>query len=464
MTIPYWVQDSVFYQIFPDRFNNSQLDRKDIRLQPWGTAPNIWDFQGGDLRGIIQKIDYLLDLGVNGIYLNPIFQSASTHRYNTSDYYRIDPKLGDMRDFKALLEVAHRSGMRVIIDGVFNHTGRGFFAFNDILENGEHSPYRDWYTVSHFPPDAYSPGDAVDYLAWWKFKSLPKLNSHHPAVRKYMMDVARYWIEQGADGWRLDVPNEIDDDDYWAEFRHVVRSANSDAYLVGEIWEALPRWANDQHFDGLINYPLREAILGILTSEFKVSQFLERADRLTTIYPRENVYSMYNLLGSHDTERVFTLLGGDMDKARLAYTLLFAFPGVPSIYYGDEVGMEGGRDPDCRRAFPWDTRSWNSDLRSWIQKLIGVRKSNPALRRGDFNRMLVEDGRRTFAFARRLGNESILVACNASATRRTARVNVTDLGWKDGRIVHNLLGPEEEIVGGDYLTITLAPWSGLLFA
>jgi len=169
---------------------------------------------------------YLLDLGVNAIYLNPIFLSSSNHRYNTTDYYQIDLKLGTMKDFKVLLDVAHRNQVRVILDGVFNHCGRGFFAFNDILENQASSPYKSWFHINRFPVNAYSPGDAKDYVAWWKFKSLPKLNTGNPRVRKYIFDVARYWIEQGIDGWRLDVPNEIDDDSFWAEFRRIVKETN----------------------------------------------------------------------------------------------------------------------------------------------------------------------------------------------------------------------------------------------
>jgi glycosidase len=159
MTVPYWVQDAVFYQIFPDRFANGDPSNDPPNVKAWGSPPTIWDFQGGDLRGVIQRLDYLLDLGVNAIYLNPIFQATSTHRYNTSDYFQIDPKLGTLADFRALLDAAHRNGMRVIIDGVFNHCGRGFFAFADLLENGEHSPYKDWFHVKKFPLDAYGHGD-----------------------------------------------------------------------------------------------------------------------------------------------------------------------------------------------------------------------------------------------------------------------------------------------------------------
>jgi glycosidase len=224
MSVPDWCKDAIFYQIFPDRFWNGDRDNDPPNVRPWGSIPTTWGFQGGDLRGIIQKFDYLLDLGVNAIYLNPIFQSTSTHRYNTTNYYKIDPKLGSLDDFHQLIALAHRNQVRIILDGVFNHCGRGFFAFNDILENQENSAYRDWFHIKHFPVNAYSPGDATDYLGWWGMKSLPKFNTKNPSVRKFIMDIARYWIEQGADGWRLDVPSEINDDSFWEEFRHVVKS------------------------------------------------------------------------------------------------------------------------------------------------------------------------------------------------------------------------------------------------
>ena len=219
MSVPSWVQDAIFYQIFPDRFANGDTENDPPNLVRWGSPPTSWGFQGGDLKGIQQKFDYLLDLGINAIYLNPIFQSTSTHRYNTTDYFKIDSKLGTLDDFHSLVEHAHRNQVRVILDGVFNHCGRGFFAFNDILENQEYSPYRDWFHIKHFPVDAYSYGEATDYLGWWGMKSLPKFNTTNRWVRKYLLDVARYWIEHGADGWRLDVPNEINDDTFWSEFR-----------------------------------------------------------------------------------------------------------------------------------------------------------------------------------------------------------------------------------------------------
>lgn len=461
MTVPYWVQDAVFYQIFPDRFANGDPKNDPPNVQPWGSPPTIRNFMGGDLRGIINKLDYLLDLGINCIYLNPIFQSPANHRYSTTDYYKIDPRLGDMRDFNALLEVAHNNGVRVILDGVFNHCGRGFFAFVDLLENQRDSAYRDWYHVKQFPVEAYLTSEAKDYLAWWSINSLPKFNTSNPQVRQYLLNVAEYWIAQGADGWRLDVPNEIDDDEFWGEFRQVVKETNPDAYLVGEIWDQDPRWVGEGHFDGLMNYPVRKALLQVLTSgTSEVAQFASKLESNLKAYQRENAYAMYVPLGSHDTERLLSILNGDVVKAKLAYLFQFAYPGAPAIYYGDEIGMVGGKDPECRGAFPWDQRQWNAELRAWVKLLVSTRKRIPALRRGDYQHLLVDNRRRCFAFARTLGDSAVMVVMNMSATRRHVRIQVSELGWEDGRILRNILEREEFIVSGDSVTITLPPWSG----
>jgi cyclomaltodextrinase len=459
MTTPYWVQDAIFYQIFPDRFADGDAANNPPTVQKWGTPPTSWGFQGGDLRGILQHLDYLLDLGITAIYLNPVFSASSTHRYNTTDYFRIDPKLGTQADFKALVEAAHRNDIRLILDGVFNHCGRGFFAFTDVMENEEHSAYKDWFHIARFPVDAYGLGDPKNYLGWWNNRSLPKLNTSNPEVRKYIFEVARYWIEQGADGWRLDVPNEIDDDPFWAEFRQVVRSVNRDAYLVGEIWNINPRWANDSHFDGLMNYPVRDALLELLQGREDAARFGERIEAIVKAYNRENLYAMYNPLDSHDTERFKTLVDSSQEKLKLAWLFLMAFPGAPAIYYGDEIGMEGGKDPDSRRAFPWKEAHWNLELRSWVKTLIAGRKRTPALRRGDFSQLLAEDGK--YAFTRLLGTENVLVALNASGRTHSFDLRSASLGWKDGQQVNNLLTREKYTVSGTRLKFSLPPWSGI---
>lgn len=462
MAVPYWVEDAIIYQIFPDRFANGSPEKNLPGMLDWDAAPTAAGFQGGTLTGIVQNFDYLLDLGITAIYLNPIFQASSNHRYNTYDYFKIDPKLGDMHDFQALLGVAHQNNVRIILDGVFNHCGRGFFAFNDILENQANSLYKDWFHILEFPVDAFSPGDAQSYLGWWKYKSLPKFNTSTPAVRRYLLDVGRYWIEQGADGWRLDVPNEIDDDTFWDEFRQVVKKANPEAYILGEIWEPLPRWVGEHHFDGLMNYPLREAILFFLTGKLTASAFLERASRLLTIYPRENAYANMLSLGTHDTERLITALSGDLRKARLAFLFQFTFPGAPAIYYGDEIGLDGGKDPECRKTFPWSQSSWNRDLRNYVQNLVYLRKSNTALRRGNFTRVVSDDSRGVVAYARTLGQERLLVVLNASPSRRNIRLPLGELGFEDGHILHDQFSQAEFLVSGTDLAITLPAWSGFL--
>ncbi len=464
MTVPDWVQDAVFYQIFPDRFANGNLDNDPANVQAWGSPPTVWGFKGGDIAGILQHFDYLLDLGVNALYFNPIFQATSNHRYNTTDYYRIDPKLGDLADFKALLDTAHRHGMRVMLDGVFNHCGRGFFAFNDVLENQEHSPYLSWFHIKHLPVEAYLWGDARDYLGWWEMKHLPKFNTNTPAVRRYILDVARYWVEQGIDGWRLDVPNEIDDDAFWAEFRHVIKTANPDAYLLGEIWTADLRWVGEGHFDGLMHYPVRDALLRLLfAGTLDIPHFAEKMESLLDFYPRENAYAMYVPLGSHDTERLLTKVDGDVGKAKLAFLFQFAYPGAPAVYYGDEIGLTGGKDPECRAAFPWDERQWNVELRDWVKSLIALRKGSAALRRGEYQTLCTKVKEACFAFARTYGEEQVVVVINAGPEARKLRIKVQKVGWQDGRPVRDLLtGQEISPVTDGCVKVTLPPWGGTL--
>jgi len=461
MTVPSWIYDSVFYQIFPDRFANGDETNDPPNVLEWHTPPRIHGFHGGDLRGILQHMDYLLDLGINAIYLNPIFLSPSTHRYNTVDYYQIDPKLGTLADFKQLLDAAHGNGMHIILDGVFNHTGRGFFAFSDILENQEHSSYKDWYTINHFPVDAFTPGDATDYVGWWKFKSLPKLNTNNPHVRKYILDVARYWIEQGADGWRLDVPNEINDDVFWADFRQAVKNANPEAYLVGEIWEAEPRWVGEGHFDGLMNYPLRGNIFGFVNQKLSAREYADKIEALLNLYPFENMQAMYNLLGSHDVDRLWNNLEGNLNRLKLAFLMLMTFPGIPAIYYGDETGISGGKDPDCRKVFSWQPESWNQELREYVKKLIATRKSLEVLKRGDYQRLHEED--RCLAYLRTYNDQRIVVGLNASREKREFNLDVTAFGLPGTLDCPDLIDNNACRLENGNLTLSLQPVSGSLF-
>jgi cyclomaltodextrinase len=415
MSVPAWIQDAIFYQIFPDRFFNGDPSLDPPNVAAWGSPPDLSHFMGGDLAGITMKLDYLLDLGVNALYLNPIFLSSSSHRYNTYDYFTIDPKLGTMRDFHRLLDAVHQAGMHLILDGVFNHCGRGFFAFNDVLESGDDSPYRDWFHIRKYPLRAYEPGRARNYEAWWGFKSLPKFNTNNPHVREYIFRVARFWVEQGIDGWRLDVPSEIDDDTFWAEFEFHVRSVNPQAYLLGEIWDGDPRWLSPGHFDGLMHYPLRTATISALNGEMTAADFAAALSVLQNRYPFEHTQALFSLLGSHDTERIYTMLQENSQKVRSAFAIQFALPGAPSVYYGDEIGLPGLKDPDCRRAFPWNETEWKTEIRSAVQNLIALRKQSPALRSGEQYFISAADNKPGIAILRRGAGETMLCVVNLSA-------------------------------------------------
>jgi glycosidase len=257
----------------------------------------------------------------------------------------------------------------------------------------------------------------------------------------------------------LDVPNEIDDDGFWEEFRHVVKSVNRDAYLTGEIWDVNPRWADNSHFDGLLNYPVKDALAAFLQGRETAVQFGERMEIIIKSYPRENLFAMYVPLDSHDTERFLTLVGRDTRKLKLAFLFQMAFPGAPAIYYGDEIGMEGGKDPDSRRSFPWRESNWDLGLRQWVRLLISLRKRTPALRRGEYIRLLAEDG--FYSFARTLGEQNILVALNATGQERRADIPCASLGWNEGRALQGLLDGQKFIVSGRKLSLNLPPWSGV---
>ncbi|MEL7646322.1 MAG: glycoside hydrolase family 13 protein, partial [Anaerolineaceae bacterium] len=330
---------------------------KPNNFETWDSAPTVDGFKGGDLLGVAEKLDYLEDLGINAIYFNPIFQSASNHRYHTHDYFQVDPLLGGNKAFKELLNEAHKRGIRVVLDGVFNHSSRGFFQFNHILEVGPKSPYLDWFFVHGFPLHAYE--GTPNYDCWWSLPGLPKFNTTNPQVRKFIFNIARYWLEEGIDGWRLDVPFEIDDDDFWREFREVVKTANPDAYIVGEIPTEGQRWMQGDMFDAVMNYQLTHACLAFFGGSrmdtalaegmmglnapkaMDAVQFTQRTQELLNIYPQEFAYAQLNLLDSHDMPRFLSLVGEDTQRLYLAYLFMMTYPGAPCIYYGDEIGLTG---------------------------------------------------------------------------------------------------------------------------
>jgi neopullulanase len=447
---PRWVHDAVFYQIFPDRFARSLAVPKPSNLEPWNSPPTIHGFKGGDLLGIVEHLDYLQDLGISAIYLNPIFQSASNHRYHTHDYYTVDPILGGNAALRSLLLEAHQRNVRIILDGVFNHASRSFYQFSSILESGPQSPYIDWFTVYDWPLHPYpTAGERPGYEAWWGLPALPKFATATPAVREFLWGVGQYWIEQGIDGWRLDVPNEINDDEFWREFRRRVKGAHADAYIVGEIWEDARRWLAGDQFDGVMNYVFTRACLSFFaagtgemdehavqgTGLFPIPPFDAQAfgaaiEHLLGQYPWPATLAQLNLLDSHDTARFLTIAGGDDSAFRLATLFQMTFPGAPCVYYGDEIGMQGGPDPGSRSAFPWNPSLWNDDLRSYVKRCIALRHQHPVLRRGGYRTLYADGG--VYVFARMLGSEVAIIALNAARDARTVTVDLSGVGAVTG--------------------------------
>ena len=416
---PDWVRDAVFYQIFPDRFARDFRASAIPHLEEWNAAPTPHGFKGGDLYGVVQQLDYLTDLGIDALYLCPIFSSASNHRYHTFDYFQVDPLLGGNDALRTLLDRCHERGLKVVLDGVFNHASRGFWQFHHVLENGAASPYCDWFhfdparlngelSFQPYPNEAVTAElaagagslEAIGYSAWWNLPALPKFNTNCPEAREYLLSVGEHWVDYGIDGWRLDVPNEIDDDEFWREFRRRVRSINPQTYIVGEVWGDATPWLHGDMWDAVMNYPVTAACLGFFGAlhldldlarqpssfshlrKYSALEFSAEINRVLHSYSHEVTVSQLNLLDSHDMPRFLSCCGDDRAALRMAWLFVCLLPGAPCVYYGDEVGLAGRHDPDCRRGFPWDKTSQDRALLDWYQQCIRWRRRTVAFRRG----------------------------------------------------------------------------------
>jgi len=444
---PEWVKDAIFYQIFPDRFARGSKSQGPSNLEAWDAPPTLRGFKGGDFAGMLERLDYLTELGITAIYFNPIFQSAANHRYHTHDYFRVDPILGGDEAFLEFLHAAHARGIRVILDGVFNHASRGFLQFNHLMENGAQSPYVDWFKVESFPLNAYEEGAKPNYACWWDIRELPKLNTETAAVREFLFRVAEHWLKLGIDGWRLDVPLEISTPGFWEEFRRRVKAINPEAYILAEIWHEAGEWLQGDTFDATMAYGFNRACYSFFGGEaldtterpggfqlrpYGAYSFARAVRELLTSYNEQVTQVQYNLLSSHDEPRFLTMVHGDRRRLLLATLFQMSFPGTPSIYYGDEIGMEGGRDPDCRRGFPWQGEYWDQALLQAFQDLVQMRKAHAALRRGSFTQLHAKG--RAYAFARQLGGETLVVAVNAgeqpaSISFRAPRLSAPAARW-----------------------------------
>jgi neopullulanase len=500
---PSWVADAVFYQVFPDRFARSGRVAAPGPLEEWEAAPTVNGFKGGDLLGLADRIDHLVELGATAIYLNPVFASAANHRYHTFDYFAVDPLLGGDPALRTLLDAAHDRGIRVVLDGVFNHASRGFWPFHHVMEVGRHSPYRDWFHLHAEDLDAGRPlrayageslqealaagwGDAhgagteslrtLGYRAWWDLPALPKLNTDNPIVREYLMTVAEHWTRFGIDGWRLDVPMEITSPGFWEEFRRRVRAINPEAYLLAEIWQERGDLLDGSTFDGLMNYPLAATIASFVAGShldrrvvaqqaelarqvrpIDGSAFLARLAAGIAAYRPPFARSMLGLLGSHDTPRFLSLAGGDRTSLRLGWLVLLTMPGAPCIYYGDEIGMLGEHDPGCRGGFPWDESRWDRSLLATVRSLIALRRTTPAVRGVAFT-PLASAGMAA-AYLRGSGTGALAVAINAGDAPAVLEVELASF---ERVAVPGLAAATVERADRDAARISLPPRSAIV--
>ena len=433
MLIPEWVPNAVFYQIFPDRFANGDPSNDPPGTELWRGEPTRENFFGGDLTGIIQNLDYIKELGCNALFLNPIFTAGTNHRYDTQDYFQVDPSLGNDKVFDLLVEAAHSRDIRIVLDGVFNHCGDGFAPFQDVLKHGPDSKYVYWFDIYNFP---ILTEPFPNYATCGGAHYLPRLNTHNPEVEAFVHKVALYWLGRGIDGWRLDVPYEIHTG-FWQRFRNVVKRDFPDAYLVAEEWRDPSGFLRGDTFDGAIHYLLKNLGFDFLATNALTGEALNRG--LETLFlqlPKNAEYGMLTLLGSHDTARVLTACGGDVKSVQLLYTYLFTMPGAPLIYYGDENGMAGENDPDCRRPMVWEEDSWNLPLRNHLKRLIEIRHGCPNLRFGGVEPSFAND--RVATYYRTFQNERSLVVLNNTKVARHLRVPTL---WQDGTtLVDQLCG------------------------
>ncbi|MFY9174132.1 MAG: glycoside hydrolase family 13 protein [Peptococcia bacterium] len=513
-----WFIDGVVYHIFVDRFYNgnenglvSNPKKGSLLHGQWNDTPVYlrdkegriarWDFFGGNLAGVRKKLPYLRDLGVTTIYLSPIFLAPSNHKYDTADYLRIDPMFGDIEDFRELCRDAAQIGIYIILDGVFSHTGSDSVYFNkegNYPEKGAYqspdSPYYSWYRFSNYPHQ---------YECWWGIDTMPNVNEMEPSYRDFILhnenSVIRYWMKEGARGWRLDVADELPAQ-FLRELYATVKEMDGEAVVIGEVWEDASNkvsygeqryyFAGDQ-LDGVTNYPFRRALLDFMLGQTGVLDLHYELMSLAENYPAANLAASLNILGSHDVPRVLTLLGlgnyipqlteeewehfrlspeqRSLAKARLKLLSLFQFtsPGVPCIYYGDEVGLEGYRDPYNRGTYPWGQE--DQELLEWYKEISHLRRERPILRQGDWYSLgleLVEDnpGSRVFAFRRRLTGQVAIALFNPDEARNyMIKIRQETVGaevLKEICLGQERSGQERAVSSGQEFQLTLKPLQG----
>ena len=466
-TIPDWVYGGVMYQVFPERFANGDSSINPPNTVDWGSTPTRLDFQGGDLYGVIQNLDHIESLGVNIVYLNPIFLSSSTHKYDSWDHFKVEPTLGGDDALKELIKECHNRDMKIILDCSLNHVHPRHFGFQDIIKNGENSKYRDWFTVFDYPvrfihrPHLYSntykvgwdgnEGEYKRYLektfqetmvpveirdddgpiveptfkAWWGVPDMPKVNFKNKDARQWALDVTKYWIENfDIDGWRMDVAKELDFS-FWKDFRDIALNAKKDVVLISEIFGDTSQWLQGDRFDGTMNYSFRETMVDYFaTKRIDNKEFANSLSNLYSMYSFEALSACQNLLSSHDVRRFLNQCESNTDGIFGAVFLQATFPGIAGIYYGDEIGLGGGGDPFNREPFPWDSEEkWNKDLMNFTSKLMNIKANEPVLKYGNFQMVNFDDN--YVIFRRKFENESLL--CIVNRDKKNVEISIETL-------------------------------------
>ena len=437
---PQWVQDTVIYNIFPDSFASGRCE---ISGQPHSQRfgqQTVRGKLGGTLEGVAQNVDYLKALGVNCVYLNPIFTAGEYHKYDLLDYYHVDPCFGGNDAFRNMVNTLHASGIRVIIDGVFNHCGWHFFAFEDVVKHQEKSRYKDWFYGLTFPVHRPETPEKIPGYACFAYeRMMPKLNTANPEVQKYFCDVGAYWVrEYGIDGWRLDVASEVNDG-FWRAFRSAVKGENPEALLIGEVWESAGHWLQGDMFDSTMNYDFRKHCCAFFAEKrIDAAAFSGRITDMLMRYRLQMLPAQLNLLDSHDVSRFLSLCGGDTASYRLAFLFMMCFVGMPTIFYGDELGVQGIREEEYRAPMPW--KGGDMALSGFFRKAIAMRHALSPLRDGTFQMLSAEEGSRVIRFRRDTGAASVTVAINAGESDAAIPQSEETLYWAEG-LQNGILSP-----------------------
>lgn len=415
-TTPSWSQGTIGYQIFVDRFFKDSNNQINETVQ-WTDTPSRTNFFGGTISGIAQKISYLETIGIGLIYLTPIFESISNHKYDTTNYYVIDPNFGSIEELKYLVKMAHKHNMKVVLDGVFNHIGYYSPQFQDVIAHGVDSIYYEWFYIDGNEIDT----ENINYECVGYYKWMPKLRYKSLSLRQYILDIGTYWIKEcNIDGWRLDVSDEVDYT-FWVEFRRSIKQIKKDALLIGETWTNGYDLLRGDQLDSVMNYRFRDAVIEyVVDASINTNDFRNRIEDIYSDYPKQTHNTLYNLLGSHDTERIITRCGDNLSKLRVAVAIQFLLPGAPFIYYGDEIGLQGENDPLCRKPMDWN--QIDNEVSKMYKKIIKVRQENDTIKYGDMKHIQFDT--EVYGFIRTYKNQNVIVLVNPTKNKLHAKTSI----------------------------------------